>query len=55
MDTCFFSCDYVSFFKDTTNAATFGDARYSGNAFPGMNGMPPLEIKASSFSLYVML
>jgi hypothetical protein len=55
MGACFFSCDYVTFFKDTTNTASFGAPTYSGTSFPGMNGMPPLEIKASSFNLYVML
>jgi hypothetical protein len=47
------SCDYVTFTKEEGTGETFGDARYSGSSFPGMGGLPPLEIKSSSFYLCV--
>lgn len=50
--------DYITFFRDESHSAFFGEQKYSGgrggstNNFPGLNGTAPLYIPASSFVLH---
>ena len=50
--------DYVLFYKGTTRQAIVGAARYSGGksggqkSYPGVDGVPPLEIFDTCFEVY---
>lgn len=40
--------DYLRFFKDSTQTSFWGQEKYSGTSWPGVNGVDPLRIAASS-------
>lgn len=42
-------CEYVSFYKDDTKSANWGEKTYVSGKFPGMGGVPPLVIPAAQF------
>ncbi len=41
--------DFVKFFHDASKQAQWGQEKYSGTEWPGVNGAEPLVIPASSF------
>eukprot|EP01041_Mallomonas_annulata_P002438 gene2438-4728_t len=44
--------DYLRFYKDSSRGAYWGQERYSGKMWPGVNGVEPLRIPASSCVVY---
>lgn len=43
------NCDYITFYTDDSHTTFFGQEKYSGKKFPGMNGESILHIPASAF------
>lgn len=44
--------DYITFFKDSTKSSHWGEQKYSGTSWPGVNGVAPLHIAANHCLLY---
>ena len=46
------SQDYITLFKSSETTEHYGNAQYTGTAFPGVNGIPALGFNAPGFVLY---
>lgn len=46
------NCDYIVFYKDSSHTDVYGENKYSGKFFPGLNGNPALEIPSDKFVLH---
>lgn len=44
--------DFIRFYKDESRSSYWGEDKYSGSQWAGLNGSSPLEIPAPSFLIY---